>query len=254
MFDNVKLGKLPAKFSARALPIDKYVDLKKALPATPITINWSHAVQNYPMYGNDRCGDCTAAAVGHMIQTWTANTGSVVTISDADVLALYSTVSGYDPNTGANDNGAVETTVLEYWKNNGVVGHKILGYLSLEPGNLDHIQLATSIFGGVYLGIELPLIAQQQINAKQPWSAPLSPRSPQAFPGSWGGHAVPVVNFGPQGLTCVTWGQLQPMTNKFFSTYCDEAYAIVSPDWLNAQGKSPNGFDLATLLSDLAAL
>ena len=30
-------------------------------------------------------------------------------------------------------------------------------------------------------------------------------------PGSWGGHAVPVVAYDVRGITWVTWGALQPM-------------------------------------------
>jgi len=58
------------------------------------------------------------------------------------------------------------------------------------------------------------------------------------------------VRYSPGTLTCTTWGKLQDMTWSFWDRYCDEAYAIVSTDFLQ-QGKSPAGFDLATLQSDL---
>jgi hypothetical protein len=38
---------------------------------------------------------------------------------------------------------------------------------------------------------------------------------------------VYVCGYTKNGPVCVTWGQKQPMTWKFFTTCCDEAYAIV---------------------------
>jgi hypothetical protein len=37
------------------------------------------------------------------------------------------------------------------------------------------------------------------------------------------------------------------MTWSFFQRYCDEVYAIVSKDWIEASGKTPLGMDLAQL-------
>ena len=72
-----------------------------------------------------------------------------------------------------------------------------------------------------------------------------------AAPGSWGGHAVDVVGYDDEAMTIVTWGSLKQMTWSFFERYCDEAYSILSADFL-AAGKAPNGFDLAALKADLA--
>jgi hypothetical protein len=54
-------------------------------------------------------------------------------------------------------------------------------------------------------------------------------------------------------LIVVTWGKTQIVTPQFLSTYVDEAWAVVSPEFLVA-GKSPDGFDLPTLLEDLSAI
>ena len=51
----------------------------------------------------------------------------------------------------------------------------------------------------------------------------------------------------------MTWGKLLRMSWNFWETYVDEAYAIVSQDYL-ARGVNPNGFNLAELQSDLAAV
>jgi len=41
------------------------------------------------------------------------------------------------------------------------------------------------------------------------------------------------------------------MTWSFWERYVDEAYCLLSDDFLNA-GRAPNGFDLAALKEDLA--
>jgi len=66
---------------------------------------------------------------------------------------------------------------------------------------------------------------------------------------------VPVVAYDERGLTCVTWGTLKRMTWTFWDAYCDEAYAVLSKDWINqSSGQAPNRFDLAALQEDLNAI
>ena len=55
-------------------------------------------------------------------------------------------------------------------------------------------------------------------------------------------------------VECVTWGRVQTMGARFLEHYVDEAWAIVSPDFLNAAGESPQGFNLAQLTADLAQI
>jgi hypothetical protein len=177
---------------------------------------------------------------------WTANNGKVFTPFDAAIIKAYSAITGYDPKTGANDNGAVETDVLNYWRKEGIANHKIAAYAALEPRNHNHVQEAVYLFGGCYIGLSLPVSAQ----AQNIWSVPPGGAVGHGAPGSWGGHAVPVVAYNASGLTVVTWGQLKKMTWGFWDAYCEESYAIISQDFLK-KGKTPAGFDLAALETDL---
>jgi hypothetical protein len=111
------------------------------------------------------------------------------------------------------------------------------------------VQDGIHLFGGLYTGFALPLSAQSQAV----WDVPAGGAKGKGEPGSWGGHATSLVAYDARGVTCVTWGALQRMTWPFFKTYCDEAYAIVSQQFLSATTKrTPAGFDLATLRKDLA--
>ncbi|MGP0020052.1 MAG: hypothetical protein ACLPHP_15885 [Candidatus Sulfotelmatobacter sp.] len=250
----LKLGKGTARHDPRALLLATY--LTAELPTPPASLDLSPKVgSDWGMMDNDQIGDCTCAAAGHLIMEWTANAGKkMVTPTDKQIVAAYSAITGYNPTTGANDNGAQEVDVLNYWRQTGIAGHKIGAYASLEPGNHTHIMDSVYIFEGCYIGVQLPISAQAQTQNHQPWSVPPGGTTGDGKPGSWGGHAIPVVAYDPRGVTVVTWGALQVMTWSFWEAYCDEAYAILSTDYLDGDKKAPQGFDLAQLQADLADL
>jgi hypothetical protein len=245
----MKLGRNPPRHDLRTLQMAQYLK-PEALPALPASHEWYGRIDRWPMMMNDTIGDCTCAAAGHFIEEWTAYAGAEVILTDEQVVAAYAAITGYDPATGQHDNGAVELDVLKYWKNTGFAGHAISAFVALEPGNHDHIRAAIYIFGGCYIGVALPLSAQTQ----GVWSVPPGGLQGPGAPGSWGGHAVPVVAYDAHGLTVVTWGALKRMTWGFWQAYCDEAYALLSPDFLNASGVAASGFDLAQLNADLKAV
>jgi hypothetical protein len=245
-----KLGKLPVRHDPRTLQMADYLRYE-ALPPSPPTVNWGSKVHAWGMMANDRVGDCTCAAAGHMILDWSTCDGpKPIMPTDAQILAAYSAITGYDPKSGANDNGAVELDVLNYWRKKGIAKRRILAYVSLEPGNHDHVRDALYLFGGCYLGVSLPISAQKQ----KVWSVPSGGAKGEGAAGSWGGHAVPVVGYDSRGLTTITWGQPKRMTWGFLDAYCEEAYAVLSGDWTGSDLKAPNGVDLKALQADLRAV
>src|SRR5271165_6633587 len=81
-------------------------------PAVPTLVDYASKVASWPEYDNLTVGDCTCAALGHAVQAWTTyGEGETVTLPQPVIIDLYEAVSGYDPVTGANDNGAVEQDV-----------------------------------------------------------------------------------------------------------------------------------------------
>lgn len=250
----LKLGKLAARYDPRTLLLASYVT--PALPVPPPSVDLTPKVgASWGMMDNDQIGDCTIAAAGHLLMEWTANAGKkMFTPTDKQIVSAYSAVTGYNPSTGANDNGAVEIDVLNFWRQSGIAGHKIGAYVALEPTNHNHIMDAVYIFEGCYIGLQLPTSAQAQVQNHQPWSVPPGGPTGDGKPGSWGGHAVPIVGYDSRGLTCVTWGALQIMTWTFWGAYCDEAYAIISTDYLNKREESPAGFNMQQLQADLTDL
>ncbi len=288
----MKLGKKPVRRDLRTLKLARY--LAPALPAPPAAVDYTLGISDWGMMLNDKLGCCTIAAVGHALQSWTRNAlGRELTVPDSTVLEYYEKWDGYNPANPATDQGGIELDVLNDWRQQGFDGQSLNAFAAVEFADGDGgngaranlVETAIWLFGGIYIGLELPLSAQ----AQDVWDIDAGAASSDSAPGSWGGHAVYVVGYDvptedrnskidirnspanfefpvspcgpkPSGdgsnflLTCVTWGQLKKMTWAWFEKYCSEAYALVSTDWLKTNGVAPSGFDLAALEKDLAAV
>lgn len=248
----VKLGKLPAKQDSRTLRLSRY--FMPQLPEPPEKCEWSKRVPDFPMYANDEIGDCAIAGPAHQVQTWTHNDDDSPDFNPTDeqVISGYSRCGGFVPGNPATDNGCVMLDVMKIWRHEGLFGRKIGAFASVEP--LDHQTVCQAIwlFGGLSVGLSLPLAAM----GMRFWDAPsgFHRRRRRWQRGSWGGHEVQAVDYGPDGIGIVTWGGLMLMSWSFLDVYCDELFAAISPDWLGADGKAPNEFDGASLLADLQAI
>ena len=194
--------------------------------------------------------DCTIAGVGHAIQVWTANTGSEVTVPDSTILSYYEQWDGYVNGDPSTDQGGVELDVLNDWRKDGFDGHKLLAYIDTKTRNLEEVRKSINLFGGVYIGIALPLSAQSQ----SVWENIPDDGTGNTEPGSWGGHCVYVPKYDETGFTCISWGELITMTDGFFKKYTDEAHCLLSPDFIAANGLDPQGFNLQQLEADLAQI
>ena len=241
----MKLGKGPARKDNRTLRLASYLG---SLPEPLLEISWTHGIVDFGMLGNDHLGDCTAAGIGHAEQTVTANTTVEAVISDQIVIALYEASCGYVSGDPATDQGGIELDVLNYVRKNGFAGDQLLAYADPDPGDIRHVKQAISLFGGVYIGLQLPLSAQGQ----DEWDVIGDPsKNAGSQAGSWGGHAVWVPAYNPVGPVCVTWGALKQMTWKFWETYCDESHALLFLNWLLEFGGDA-AINLPALMDDLA--
>jgi hypothetical protein len=269
-----KLGRLPRDPSRPVLHFENYlVPRADGLPVVPYTADVDYATkvgaENWPMYCNGPdpenasccpgspggCGDCTCAFWGHAIQSWTAyNTGAMVTVPAQSIIAMYSAISGYNPQTGAGDNGCDMQTVCEYMRSTGLPDatgkvHKIAGYALLrDPQDEELLAQALTIGGTLYCGANIQQAQEDQTNAGQPWS--YVEGSPVI-----GGHAFGLQQrrgSGDAKLIEVTWGQLQPAATSFQAGCVDEVYYVVTQDDLDANGTDRDGLNLEQLLADMA--
>jgi hypothetical protein len=198
---------------------------------------------------NDHLGCCTICGAGHAIQGWSANASKEITISDNDVLSAYETWDGYNPKDPSTDTGGIELNVLNNWRTNGLANHKLFAFAAINIANQQEVKQAINLFGGAYIGVSLPLSAQEQ----GVWDVDLTQGS-NSDKGSWGGHCVYVSGYDEKGVTCITWGILKKMTWDFWKTYCDEAYALFGQEWLNTGGQAPSGFNHDQLIADLSEI
>jgi hypothetical protein len=220
------------------------------------------------MYLNDQLGCCVISWILHAIGLFTANAsdlpGSTAIYSDADVVRLYSAIGGYNPNAplvwdgqemvNPTDNGCNEQDALAYWLQHGdpAGNHKILGYLAVDPTNVNEIQTALWLFENLMYGIELPDRWRQVQGPGFVWDvdAP-NPRN---------GHCVGGVGYDSQGVKISTWGMTGTITYRAMA-YCMQPafggalYVVLSEDAVNkATAKAPNGLDLSQLIADFDAI
>lgn len=235
-------GRLPNDPAKPRLRLSQFLTTQ-ALAAPPAQVDWDAAVDAWPMYGNDRYGDCVFAAIGHAVQAWTANAGTQVTVTDGDVLAAYSAVTGFDPADPATDQGAVIQDALSWWRKTGIAGHRILAFAEVDHTSEAELQQATALFGVVLLGISFPASAMAQFNAGQPWEVVADDG------GIEGGHAIIGARYDqPAGQWYwITWGAEHPVTFAFISRYLEEAWVAASPEWVSAAGGAPSGLDVTAL-------
>jgi hypothetical protein len=103
------------------------------------------------------------------------------------------------------------------------------------------------VFGGIKLCAALPITAEQQLDAGEDWTVVAGGGS-DSEPGSWGGHSMYSVGYDhKRGILVWTWGREQWMSWEWAAQYGDEAYALISNDYLRGSGKTPQGFDQTAL-------
>ena len=244
------LGKKPAR-DAVSFKFATYFDAT-ALPAPPSVFGKPWLVTDWGLLANDSIGDCVWAGAAHETMLWRAEAGAPVQFTDKAVLADYSALTGYSPGNPDSDQGTDMQEAASYRQKTGVADwtgerHKIDAYVALKPGNLDQLALAAFLFGAAGVGIQLPTSAFDQFDNAEPWSV-VNGSSIE------GGHYVPIVGRNTHGnFLCVTWGRLHAITPQFLLQFNDEGIGFLSLERM--RGKiSPQGFDAATLQSDLALL
>ena len=219
------------------------------LQPPPQECDWTKAVTTeWGELLNDSIGCCVIAAAGHQEMVWTYNTGKPYKPSDHSIMLAYEDVGGYSPLKPSTDQGCDPNTALKYWRDTGISGHKIAAWVEINASNKEELQQSIYLFGGAFLAFSLPAAAQKL----KTWDIPEG----QALTGdwgvgSWGGHEVLGVRYDANGVYVVSWGEIYLVTWSFLAKFCDEPYCVLSNDWLTDQGKSPLGFDIDVLKSDL---
>lgn len=234
----VKLGKRPAVRPYGLHMLTDYMTVRP--PAPPATVQVPK-VASWPMYGNDRLGDCTIAGAAHAMQAWNAE------VNQNDALPTQGDVEEtYFSFTGGADSGCVEATVLQVWKATGMFnGNRIIGYAPVATNSIPMLESSVAYYGACYVGIQCPESVQEQFIVGKPWT--VVPGSPID-----GGHCIVLVGYDAHAAYAVTWGSVVEVTWPFLAAYLDEAWAII-PEEFEQAGKGPM-LDLKALQADIGAL
>lgn len=221
MHANMKLGRVRPTSKQRALAPRLKDFLTAPLPPPPDDFH-GHAGAAIGMFGNDRYGDCTIAGAANYraIRAKLDGEPAPPTSEDA-VVKQYLALS-------PNDDGLVEIDVLQRSKSTGLElgGPTWMSAVWATVGGYDEktFKSLIAIFGALYLGVELPLDAQNQ----DVWHATTGRGG---APGGWGGHCLLASGWtkgGPYEL--ITWGGVKGATEDWLVEYEDEIHVIVDAD------------------------
>jgi hypothetical protein len=209
--------------------------------------------------GNDQYGDCVFADVSHRIMCRTAQAaqGKIVVPTQAETLALYSEVTGFNPDNPNTDQGGDLVTTAQYMQKTGMliggVRHLEAANGVIDPTNVDHRKWAVCLFGCTPIALNLPQSAEDQFNAGQPWDYVAG--SPIV-----GGHDVLLVEYRPEtlpsnpGYAVITWGKRWPVTDAFLVNYLAEVVPVGAQDFVTANGLAPSGVNLPQILQLLSEI
>ena len=259
----LRLGKLPATRSPNDFRLEQVVDIAAVLPAIPKTFGHEKGFA-LEMFGNgpddtvrpgfEGAGDCVLAGAceeTHLVEHAAGRPRAP--LGGKEAIAAYSAVTGYVLGDPSTDKGTDVRSALAWRRKVGIADangkrHRIGAFLALEPGDTTHLLAALFVFGAVGIGFQFPSYAMQQFAEQKPWAYEEGGTID-------GGHYVPVVARRTSStLSTISWARDQRMTETFFAHYCDEAWAIVPTEYLEANGRSPEGFDQAQLSALLADL
>lgn len=240
-----KLGRKAVVTDTRTMRLSKY--FTATLPSPPPSRDWTKGRKSWGVMLNDTLGDCTIAGLGHAVQVWTVNASREQTVPDSVVEMAYENWCGYDPSNPATDQGGIELNVLKDFKAQGFAGNTLTAFAAVLPANREHVKQAINLFVGLYIGLNVPAyIMPPSGNVPRFWGV-----HPELDNTIIGGHCVYVTGYDAGGVHFISWGENYSMRWDVWDAFVDEAYALISRDFIESSGLAPNGFSLADLETDL---
>ncbi len=184
---------------------------------------------------------------------WTANIGSLHKPTTKAIITAYTGITGYNPETDGIGKPVEAIKALKYWRKHGIDDHEIISFAKLDFRNPGQLKEAIYLYGGCYVGINLPKSAESQYNESKKWTVPQSGTKGIGEPGSWLGHALLITGYSKSELTAITWGKEIVMSLDFWKAYVDESYAIFSADFIR-DNQTPTKISEDVLRKDIETL
>lgn len=250
----VKSGKLPYIHDPRTFHLSNYLVQEPTLNI-PSAFNWAKKVPDdkWSSFGNLKINNCTCAAAGHLIMSWTASIGRLCKPTTKAVIEAYMDITGFNPETDGIGQPVEALKTLKYWRKHGIGGRKIISFAKLDFKNRAELKEAIYLYGGCYVGLNLPKSAEKQYNESQKWAVHPGGTEGIGEPGSWLGHALLITGYSKNELSAITWGKEIVMSVDFWETYVDESYAIFSEDFVK-DNQTPTKINVDVLRRDMEEL
>lgn len=246
-----RLGKKPPRHDDRTMLFQEF---KGSLPPAPAAADFMSKVPSWPMFLNDTESDCAEAAMAHQQMGWTWYAGKGIVPTVGSVQKAYEVIGGYVPGDASTDNGSDLLTALTYYRKLGVIA----AFMKLKTGNWKELQQSIATFGGVYIGIALPDAFVPEGPGAPDWTSISWVWQDGMTPDPNNGHCIPAMKYGATFLgnfaKFVSWGAVMGMDQETYENASDEAYAIVSNEFIEADKLSPSGFNLAGMIARLAEI
>jgi hypothetical protein len=234
---NLMCGRLPALMPAGLRELGYYS--AGPLPAPPSSVA-APEVTDWGMLGNDTYGDCGVAGLEHGFMADAEVTHDTETFPDTDQAVDY-----YLAYTKGQDTGVVLSQYLQHVRQAGYYGHKVTAYAPVGVQDIPALHTVVAFYDFAYTGIRVTQAMQAAFQNGQPWDMEtlLSPVA--------GGHCIPLVGYDDRFLYAITWGQVQAITYPAWHFIAEEAWAVITGELAEGDGR---GINLAALNSDLDKL
>lgn len=235
----------------RTLWFSRYADTP-AYTAPPPLDDWTGPTATYTWLGNNRVGCCTRTCYGHIIQQRSQLLGLPCTLTDQQVLQAYKDGTGWDGVPGSlTDRGDSILSALVQMRNVGLGNYKIRAFGRVNHNDTVEMRAALRLFGSVIVGASLP----RSIQGDNSWDVgPPGQRKPGDAPGSLGGHAFILTGHQRGMWWAMPWIEKTTISYAWDDLYIDEAWFVIDDLWVNQTRRAPNGFDLARIEADAAAI
>lgn len=228
--------------------LSKHLNTGRRANPLPTPVDYSAKAANVlkRMYLNDQYGCCVLSSRYHGLGFQTAaDTGTGIEADDQEVYNAYQAACG------RGDNGCDMSAVCQYQQSVGLkvkgVVHKIDGSVSIDNTNPEIVKAAIYVFGTIDVGMLLPNDWYQSADGAD-WGPTRS--------AIVGGHEVQACGYDDKGVFISTWGGKRRILWAAFTatTWIDETYTSLSPDWYGSDKLAPSGIDATTLKADLALI
>jgi len=266
MLAHLKLGALPFQPKPTDLAFKAYLapghDQLIDAAMSPAALNW-HKVPtasgdmptpNRDPLNNNIHGNCVLATGANGAMQVSQMVGAPRIITGAEVDAAYADLEpGFDPVTGTGDNGTYPVKFLTKWSKQDYFGTRVLAFARVDETKPEEVALAMFLAGWLFAAYDLPLSAQDQVdaNGNPDWRVDPNRSAKDNERRGWGGHAE--CEHAVRMRQGTTWGLNSHATEEWCQQYTSSLHLVLLRDWRLPSGRAPNGFAYEQLLVDAQA-